>query len=110
LRKQAALFRLLGFLGLVAVVAMLVAWRNFTVQQLTIDVARQRTQLLQLDQEISHLTGSIEAAAPYNEVAAWASLTHGWKSRAGHVDTISIASLNSTTNASPKNGSSTLSE
>jgi uncharacterized metal-binding protein len=90
LRKQATLLRMLGFLGFVAVVAMLIAWRNFTVQQLTIDVARQRTQLLQLSQEISHLTGSIEAAAPYNEVADWAVRTHGWKSRAGRVDTIRV--------------------
>ncbi|MCB9368502.1 MAG: hypothetical protein H6507_05295 [Calditrichaeota bacterium] len=91
LRKQATLLRMLGFLAFVAVVAMLIAWRNFTAQQLTIDVARQRTQLLQLNQEISHLTGSIEAAAPYNEVADWAFRKHGWKSRAGRVDTVRVA-------------------
>lgn len=90
LRRQAALIRLLGFLALAAGFGLLIAWRNFTVQQLTIDIARQRSQLLNLDQEIRHLTGSIESAAPYNEVSDWAERTHGWKLRSSHVDTIFV--------------------
>lgn len=94
---------MLSFLGLVAVVALLVAWRNFTVQQLSIDVARQRSTMLQLDQEIQHLTGSIDAAAPYNEVAKWALEKHDWKSRATHIDSINVP-----VNSSPINGSATV--
>lgn len=92
LRKQATLIRMLSFLGIVAIFALLVAWRNFTIQQLTIDVARQRTEMMRLDQEIQHVTASIETAAPYNEVADWALTNHGWKSRATRVDTIHVTS------------------
>jgi len=108
LRRQAALIRLLSFLCLVAVVALLVAWRNFTVQQLSIDVARQRSTMLQLDQEIQHLTGSIDAAAPYNEVAQWALEKHGWKSRATHIDSINIPVTSSALSTSPIDGTSSL--
>ncbi len=108
LRRQATLIRLLSFLGLVAVVALLVAWRNFTVQQLTIDVARQRSAMLQLDQEIQHLSGSIEAAAPYNEVAQWALEKHGWKSRTTHIDSVTIPVTGSTLSSLPPNGASTV--
>lgn len=93
LRRQATLIRLLSFLGMVAVFGLLIAWRNFSVQQLTIDTARQRSQLLNLEKEIKHLTGSIESAAPYNEVAAWALLNHGWKPRSTHVDSIFVPVL-----------------
>ena len=108
LRRQATLIRLLSFLGMVAVVALLVAWRNFTVQQLTIDVARQRSTMLQLDQEIKHLSGSIDAAAPYNEVAAWALEKHGWKSRTTHIDSINIPVQKSASTPTHSDGSSPL--
>jgi len=93
LRRQAPLIKLVLVFALLAFVALLVAWRNFSYQQLTIDVARQRAQILQLDQEVHHLTGSIEAAAPYNEVADWALETHGWKLRSAQVDTIHVPAV-----------------
>ncbi|MBL0061942.1 MAG: hypothetical protein IPP40_10840 [bacterium] len=108
LRRQATLIRLLSFLGMVAVVALLVAWRNFTVQQLTIDVARQRSTMLQLDQEIQHLTGSIDTAAPYNEVAQWAFEKHGWKSRTTHIDSINIPVTRYSLSSSSINGATSV--
>ncbi|MBK6909781.1 MAG: hypothetical protein IPK53_06870 [bacterium] len=92
LRRQAPLIRLLVVCGMAATLGLMVAWRNFSYQQLTIDVARQRAQLHQIDQEIQHLTGSIEAAAPYNEVADWANREHGWKLRSAQVDSIRVPS------------------
>lgn len=92
LRRQAALIRLFAFLGIAATFGLMVAWKNFTFQQLNIDIARQRTQLLQLDEELRHLNGLIEEAAPHNEIAEWAQTQHGWKLRADRVDTVYVKS------------------
>ncbi|MCB9366675.1 MAG: hypothetical protein H6506_00235 [Calditrichaeota bacterium] len=92
LRRQAALIRLLSVLGVLAVIGLFVAWRNFTYQQLTIDTARQRSQIMQLEEENRHLNGLIEAAAPYPDVANWAQKTRGWKARKERVDTVFVKS------------------
>ncbi|MBK6767075.1 MAG: hypothetical protein IPG71_12475 [bacterium] len=90
LRRQANVIRLVVGLVLFAVVALLIAWRNFQVQQRTIDVARQRSHLLQLDQELQHLNGLIDAAAPYPMVSAWALEKRGWKDRQTRIDSILV--------------------
>ncbi len=110
LRKWATIIRMLSFLAVVTVVALLVAWRNFTIQQLTIDVARQRSQIVTLDQELQHLTGSIDRAAPYDVVSGWALEKHGWKLRAGHSDTVWVATPYNSVSNLPNHGTSTLSK
>lgn len=110
MRRQATLIRLVAVLGVLAVFGLLVAWRNFTIQQLTIDIARQRTQLMQLDQELQHLNGSIEAAAPYNVVAAWALEKHGWKDRQNRLDTLYVTVPTGSSTLSKHDDGSTLSE
>ncbi len=80
----------MSFAGILALLGLLAAWRNFTNQQLIIDIARQRTKLMLLSEEIRHFNGLIETAAPYNEVADWAFRTNGWKSRQDQVDTVFV--------------------
>lgn len=101
---------MLSILAVITVVALLVAWRNFTIQQLTIDVARQRTQILGLDQELQHLSGSIDRAAPYDVVSAWALEKHGWKLHAGHTDTIRVNTPINGLSIRADHGSSTISQ
>jgi len=110
LRRQANVIRLVVGLVLFAVVALLVAWRNFQVQQLTIDVARQRSQLLQLDQELQHLNGLIDAAAPYPMVSEWALENRGWKDRQTRIDTLFVSVPQTAPTPGTTHGRSSVSE
>ncbi|MCC6476594.1 hypothetical protein IT157_06000 [bacterium] len=88
LRRSPVVVRLILWLGVLLIIAVMVAWRNLTYEKLQIDVARQRSFLIQSDQEIRHLDALIESAAPYREVADWADEHRGWKPIAGRVDTL----------------------
>lgn len=88
LRRSPIVIRLVVTLGVLLSLAVLVAWRNLSFEKLEIDVARQRSFLIQADQELKHLDALIESAAPYREVANWADEHRGWKPITGRVDTI----------------------
>ena len=88
LRRSPVLLRLIAWLGVLLVIAVLVAWRNLSFEKLQIDVARQRSFLIQSDQELKHLDALIESAVPYREVADWADEHRGWKQIAGRADTV----------------------
>lgn len=92
IRRQTTVIRLTGVVLLIGLAGFAVAWKNILHERLTLDIARQRAEITLLQQEIAQLEGTLEAAASYPRVSAWAEKRHGWKPIKGRVQDIDIPS------------------
>ena len=90
IRRQTAVIRLTSIVLLIGLAGFAVAWRNILHERLALDIARQRSAISVLRQEIAQLNGTVESAAAYPRVSAWAEKKYGWKPIKGRVHDLNI--------------------
>jgi hypothetical protein len=96
IRRQYTVIRLACVVIVLGLIAFAVAWRNILHERIALDIARQRSAIDMLNQEIAQLQGTVEAASAYPRIAAWAENQYGWKPIQGRVHDIEIPIINMT--------------
>ncbi|MBU0690348.1 hypothetical protein KKC97_05660 [bacterium] len=90
IRRQTTVIRLTGVVLLIGLAGFAVAWKNILHERLALDIARQRSAITLLNQEIAQLEGTLESAAAYPRISAWAEKRYHWKPIKGRVHEINI--------------------
>jgi len=90
IRRQTTVIRLSGIVLLIGLAGIAIAWRNILYERLALDIARQRSKIELLDQQIAQLNGTVDAAASYPRISAWAAKQYGWRPIKGRVHEVEI--------------------